>query len=188
MGDYPKAQVRENPVAWEFLSPLEALAESSRSCEIFQIGLSHNQANATAPTFWEFVFYLLATNVAKYNSHWLPIHLLCCPCSLPFAILTKSETIERDNRKYFFTSLSSQLFCSGFQIHQGDTGVCGGRDSKWTNQWWHSIHHLPKILLWTEKKRGRRTDSEVSDWPRDVGLLVRAISWADNIVYVLRFN
>merc|ERR1712179_620128 len=42
---------------------------------------------ATAPTFQEFVSYLVATEVAKYNSHWLPIHLLCRPCSLSYTIL-----------------------------------------------------------------------------------------------------
>ena len=56
----------------------------------------------TTPTFQEFVSYLLATDVAKFNSHWLPIHLLCRPCSFHYTIVAKTETIERDSRKSFF--------------------------------------------------------------------------------------
>ena len=62
---------------------------------------SRNSVYATAPTFREFVSYLLATDVAEYNSHWIPIHLLCRPCSLPYTILAKAETFERDSRKFF---------------------------------------------------------------------------------------
>ena len=58
-----------------------------------------NSSYATAPTFPEFVSYLLATNVAGYNSHWLPVHLLCRPCNLLYTIVAKTETIERDSRK-----------------------------------------------------------------------------------------
>ena len=52
----------------------------------------------TTPTFQEFVSYLLTTDVAKYNSHWLPVYLLCRPCTLPYTIIAKTETIERDSR------------------------------------------------------------------------------------------
>lgn len=58
---------------------------------------SSNSVYATAPTFREFVSYLLATDVAKYNSHWIPISLLCRPCSLSYTIVAKAETFERDN-------------------------------------------------------------------------------------------
>ena len=57
-----------------------------------------NSSFATAPTFGEFVSYLLATDVAEYNSHWVPVHLLCRPCSLLYTIIAKTETIERDSR------------------------------------------------------------------------------------------
>jgi len=52
----------------------------------------------TIPTFAEFVSYLVATEEAKYNIHWLPIHLLCRPCSLHYTIIAKTETIDRDSR------------------------------------------------------------------------------------------
>ena len=61
-----------------------------------------NSSFATAPTFGEFVSYLLATDVAEYNSHWVPVHLLCRPCSLQYTIVAKTETIETDSRWRLF--------------------------------------------------------------------------------------
>ena len=58
----------------------------------------------TIPTFAEFVSYLVATEEANYNIHWLPIHLLCRPCSLHYTIIAKTETIDRDSRKFAFKS------------------------------------------------------------------------------------
>jgi len=52
----------------------------------------------TTPTFGEFVSYLLTTDTSDYNIHWLPIHILCRPCSLHYTIIAKTETSDRDSR------------------------------------------------------------------------------------------
>jgi len=59
---------------------------------------SSDSVYGTTPTFAEFVSYLLTTDSTTYNIHWIPIHLLCRPCSLHYTIVAKTETIERDSR------------------------------------------------------------------------------------------
>ena len=65
------------------------------------------------PTFTEFVSYLLATDSADYNIHWIPIHILCRPCSLHYTIVAKTETIGRDSRKVFYFILKLSIIFSG---------------------------------------------------------------------------
>ena len=65
------------------------------------------------PTFAEFVSYLLATDSANYNIHWIPIHILCRPCSLHYTIVAKTETIGRDSRKVFYFILKLSIIFSG---------------------------------------------------------------------------
>ena len=110
----------------------------------------------TTPTFPEFVLYLLATDVAKYNSHWLPIHLLCRPCSFPYTIVAKTETIERDSRKQSST-FSSKL--SIFHFSDSSGGHWGTRRRGLTDlkSWRKSTRHKmgkTKVTLVT-------TDTEV---------------------------
>ena len=47
--------------------------------------------------------------MANYNSHWVPVYLLCRPCHLPYTIVAKTETIERDSRNFIHV-----LFCALF--------------------------------------------------------------------------
>ena len=51
-----------------------------------------------APTFPEFIDYVLNTEVESYNEHWVPYYLLCTPCHLNYTIIAKTETIEDDSR------------------------------------------------------------------------------------------
>ena len=75
---------------------------AQQRCQVFKPKRTRPQPNnstyTTAPTFPEFISYLLATDVTKYNSHWLPVHLLCRPCSLQYTLIAKTETIKRDSR------------------------------------------------------------------------------------------
>ena len=50
------------------------------------------------PTFSEFVYYLLSTEVETYNEHWLPYYLLCTPCHLNYTVIARTEEIEDDSR------------------------------------------------------------------------------------------
>ena len=110
----------------------------------------------TTPTFPEFVLYLLATDVAKYNSHWLPIHLLCRPCSFPYTIVAKTETIERDSRKHSST-FSSKLSIFLFSGSSGGHWVTRRRELTDLKSWRKSTRHKmgkTKVTLVT-------TDTEV---------------------------
>ena len=51
-----------------------------------------------APTFSEFVDFLLSSEVETYNEHWLPYYLLCTPCHLNYTVIAKTEDIEDDSR------------------------------------------------------------------------------------------
>ena len=51
-----------------------------------------------APTFPEFVDYVLDTDVESYNEHWVPYYLLCTPCHLNYTVIAKTESIGDDSR------------------------------------------------------------------------------------------
>ena len=42
---------------------------------------------------------MLAMDSAEYNIHWIPVNLLCRPCTRHYTIVAKIDTIERDSRK-----------------------------------------------------------------------------------------
>ena len=42
---------------------------------------------------------MLAMDSAEYNIHWIPVNLLCHPCTRHYTIVAKIDTIERDSRK-----------------------------------------------------------------------------------------
>ena len=53
---------------------------------------------ADVPTFPEFIDYLVQSPVKEYNEHWMPYHLTCDPCALPYVAILKLETLEDDSR------------------------------------------------------------------------------------------
>ena len=48
----------------------------------------------TAPTFEEFVRYLIATPVQEFDPHWAPVYLLCDPCHITYSAVTKLESLH----------------------------------------------------------------------------------------------
>ena len=62
------------------------------------------------PTFSEFVYYLLSTEVETYNEHWLPYYLLCTPCHLNYTVIARTEEIEDDSRSIMKES-SNDILC-----------------------------------------------------------------------------
>lgn len=53
-----------------------------------------------SPTFREFVNYLIfqhSRNSQPLDEHWAPIYKFCTPCSIPFKIIGKVETFNRDS-------------------------------------------------------------------------------------------
>lgn len=54
------------------------------------------------PTFYEFIRYITDNHKLKgkkmvYDEHWAPFYKFCTPCNINFTIITKVETLKRDN-------------------------------------------------------------------------------------------
>ena len=54
-----------------------------------------------APTFREFVEFLVDLPLAEYNFHWIPIYILCMPCHFKYSILARLDTLAMDSREIF---------------------------------------------------------------------------------------
>ena len=73
-----------------------------------------------APTFREFVEYLVELPISKFNAHWIPIYLQCMPCHIKYTIISRLDTLSRDSEQIFKTlELSAQLPKS--HVTQGNT-------------------------------------------------------------------
>jgi len=63
-----------------------------------------------APTFREFVEYLVDLPISKFNDHWIPMYLQCMPCHIKYTIISRLDTISRDSDLIFKTlELSARL-------------------------------------------------------------------------------
>ena len=52
-----------------------------------------------APTFREFVEFLVDLDIRDYNEHWLPYHMLCLACHLKYDIIAHTETMNMDRSR-----------------------------------------------------------------------------------------
>ncbi|XP_018008802.1 carbohydrate sulfotransferase 11 [Hyalella azteca] len=62
----------------------------------------HDEFYKDVPTFPEFVQYLLETPVEDYNEHWLPYHIICRPCDVPYNVVLKLESLDEDMQTLVF--------------------------------------------------------------------------------------
>ncbi|XP_046637689.1 uncharacterized protein LOC124315998 [Daphnia pulicaria] len=65
------------------------------------VNASSNKINATTeakPTFEEFLEFVLDTDLLGmgFDSHWVPFHRYCSPCSVPYHVIGKLETATDD--------------------------------------------------------------------------------------------
>ncbi|XP_046449110.1 uncharacterized protein LOC124197625 [Daphnia pulex] len=65
------------------------------------VNASSTKINATAeakPTFEEFLEFVLDTDLLGmgFDSHWVPFHRYCSPCSVPYHVIGKLETAADD--------------------------------------------------------------------------------------------
>lgn len=57
------------------------------------------------PTFYEFIRFITDNHKVNklkgkqmvYDEHWAPFYKFCTPCNINFTIITKVETLKRDN-------------------------------------------------------------------------------------------
>ena len=54
-----------------------------------------------APTFREFVEFLVDLPLAEYNYHWIPVYMLCMPCHFKYSIMARLDTLPMDSREIF---------------------------------------------------------------------------------------
>ena len=50
-----------------------------------------------APTFREFVEYLVELPLAKFDDHWKPMYMQCLPCHIQYHVIARLESLERDS-------------------------------------------------------------------------------------------
>merc|ERR1711894_433051 len=58
-----------------------------------------DQKYENAPTFREFVHYLLDIPLKGFNSHWLPIYQKCKPCHINYSIIGRIDTMPEDSEE-----------------------------------------------------------------------------------------
>ena len=121
------------------------------------------------PTFREFVSYLLATDSAKYNIHWLPVHLLCRPCTLHCKDRDHWERQQENKSCPIF-----DIFIFITIIFSDSSGRLSAMviKKKEPKRWSISQRFFSQL-----EKKGGGSDSKVPDWLGDVGLLPPEVSW-----------
>jgi hypothetical protein len=50
-----------------------------------------------APTFREFVEYLVDLPIRKFNDHWIPMYIQCMPCHIKYTIIARLDKLIRDS-------------------------------------------------------------------------------------------
>jgi len=50
-----------------------------------------------APTFREFVEYLVDLPISKFDDHWKPMYMQCMPCHIQYRVIARLETLSADS-------------------------------------------------------------------------------------------
>jgi chondroitin 4-sulfotransferase 11 len=63
-----------------------------------------------APTFREFIEYLVDLPITEFESHWIPMYLQCMPCHIQYSIIARLDTLTVDSDQIFKSmAVSAQL-------------------------------------------------------------------------------
>ena len=54
-----------------------------------------------APTFKEFIEYVVDLPINKLESHWIPMYLQCMPCHIKYKIIARLNTLTVDSDQIF---------------------------------------------------------------------------------------
>ena len=73
-----------------------------------------------APTFREFVEFIVDLPITEYNYHWIPIYLLCMPCHFKYSIMARVDTLTQDSEQ-IFKSINVSDSLPRNHITQGNT-------------------------------------------------------------------
>ena len=67
--------------------------------------LGDNPKYRRAPTFKEFLHYLVSLPLGRLDSHWLPTHFQCMPCHIQYSVLARYLT----DRLYYIIIISYNI-------------------------------------------------------------------------------
>ena len=56
---------------------------------------------STAPTFREFIEYVVDLPINKLESHWIPMYIQCLPCHIKYTIIARLDTLNEDSDQIF---------------------------------------------------------------------------------------
>ena len=70
-----------------------------------------------APTFREFVKYLMDLPMGRWNSHWKPMYLLCLPCHIKYQAIARMDTLDTDSQHILHVSILKNL--TDIYVQQG---------------------------------------------------------------------
>ena len=63
-----------------------------------------------APTFREFIEYVVELPINKLQAHWIPMYLQCMPCHIKYSTIARLDTLTRDSNQIFkLMGVSGQL-------------------------------------------------------------------------------
>jgi chondroitin 4-sulfotransferase 11 len=73
-----------------------------------------------APTFREFIEYLVDLPISKFDVHWIPIYLQCMPCHINYRIVAKFDTLTIDSDR-ILKALNISVHLTNAHITQNKT-------------------------------------------------------------------
>ena len=73
-----------------------------------------------APTFREFIEYLVDLPITKFNPHWIPMYLQCMPCHIQYSIIARLDTLTSDS-EHIFKSIEVSAQLPKSHVTQGNT-------------------------------------------------------------------
>ena len=102
--------------------------------DIFRFG-KHFENKPGKPTFSEFLDWranIKEGGMRELNTHWVPVHDRCCPCSINYKFILKTENLSKETnamlkmvRQSFFVQLLKHAFPSRGVVILSDSQLLG---------------------------------------------------------------
>ena len=73
-----------------------------------------------APTFREFIEYVVDLPLSKLESHWIPMYIQCMPCHINYTIIARLDTLDKDSEQ-IFKSMGVDAELPKSHVTQGNT-------------------------------------------------------------------
>ena len=73
-----------------------------------------------APTFREFIEYVVDLPLSKLESHWIPMYIQCMACHINYTIIARLDTLTKDSEQ-IFKSIGLDAELPKSHVTQGNT-------------------------------------------------------------------